>query len=93
MTVHFNKRTPTDYMTEAYHKICKIHRSLKAGHILVFVTGQMEVHTLCRRLRRTFPSAVREERGRAEGRERAVGRGRVDRRAGGHQDCEMNLDE
>ena len=41
-------------MTEAYRKVCKIHRSLPAGSILVFVTGQREIHTLCRKLRQTF---------------------------------------
>ncbi len=41
-------------MTETYRKVCKIHRTLKTGNILVFVTGQREVHTLCRKLRQTF---------------------------------------
>ena len=54
VTIHFNKRTPTDYISESYRKICKIHRTLKAGNILVFVTGQKEVHALCRKLRQTF---------------------------------------
>ena len=54
--MHFNKRTPIDYLGEAYHKVCKIHRQLKPGNILVFVTGQAEVHQLCRKLRRIFPS-------------------------------------
>ncbi|XP_006874585.1 PREDICTED: probable ATP-dependent RNA helicase DHX37 [Chrysochloris asiatica] len=56
VTVHFNKRTPLeDYSGECFRKICKIHRMLPAGGILVFLTGQAEVHALCRRLRRTFP--------------------------------------
>ncbi|XP_017506592.1 probable ATP-dependent RNA helicase DHX37 isoform X2 [Manis javanica] len=56
VTVHFNKRTPLeDYSGECFRKVCKIHRMLPAGGILVFLTGQAEVHTLCRRLRRTFP--------------------------------------
>lgn len=55
MTVHFNRRTPDDYVEEAFHKVCKIHRTLQAGHILVFVTGQREVHQLCGALRRKFP--------------------------------------
>ena len=57
VTVHFNKQTPTDYQAEAYRKVCKIHRTLKTGNILVFVTGQREVHTLCRKLRQTFGGA------------------------------------
>lgn len=56
VTVHFNKRTPLDdYTGECFRKICKIHRMLPPGGILVFLTGQAEVHSLCRRLRRMFP--------------------------------------
>uniref|UniRef100_A0A7N5JUP7 DEAH-box helicase 37 n=1 Tax=Ailuropoda melanoleuca TaxID=9646 RepID=A0A7N5JUP7_AILME len=60
VTVHFNKRTPLeDYSGECFRKVCKIHRMLPAGGILVFLTGQAEVHTLCRRLRRAFPHTRR----------------------------------
>uniref|UniRef100_A0A4W6BZ55 Activating signal cointegrator 1 complex subunit 3 n=1 Tax=Lates calcarifer TaxID=8187 RepID=A0A4W6BZ55_LATCA len=53
VTIHFNKRTPLeDYTGEAFHKTCKIHRMLPPGGILVFLTGQAEVHSLCRRLRK-----------------------------------------
>ncbi|XP_033474385.2 putative ATP-dependent RNA helicase DHX37 [Epinephelus lanceolatus] len=56
VTIHFNKRTPLDdYTGEAFHKICKIHRMLPPGGILVFLTGQAEVHNLCRKLRKAFP--------------------------------------
>ncbi|XP_068615421.1 probable ATP-dependent RNA helicase DHX37 [Brachionichthys hirsutus] len=56
VTVHFNKRTPLDdYPGEVFHKTCKIHRMLPPGGILVFLTGQAEVHALCRRLRKAFP--------------------------------------
>lgn len=55
VTVHFNKRTPDDYLHEAFRKVCKIHRTLPPGGILVFVTGQAEVHGLCKKLKRTFP--------------------------------------
>ena len=55
VTVHFNKRTPDDYLNEAFRKVCKIHRTLPQGGILVFLTGQAEVHGLCRKLRKTFP--------------------------------------
>nr|XP_010968070.1 probable ATP-dependent RNA helicase DHX37 [Camelus bactrianus] len=49
VTVHFNKRTPLeDYSGECFRKVCKIHRALPAGGILVFLTGQAEVHALCR---------------------------------------------
>lgn len=39
VTIHFNKRTPHDYLAEAYNKIYKIHSNLPAGAILVFLTG------------------------------------------------------
>lgn len=56
VTLHFNRRTPVDdYLGEAYKKVCKIHRKLPAGGILVFVTSQQEVHTLCSKIRRAFP--------------------------------------
>ncbi|XP_028680648.1 probable ATP-dependent RNA helicase DHX37 [Erpetoichthys calabaricus] len=56
VTIHFNKRTPIeDYVGETFRKISKIHRMLPPGGILVFLTGQAEVHSLCRRLRRAFP--------------------------------------
>uniref|UniRef100_A0A8C5EUV3 Activating signal cointegrator 1 complex subunit 3 n=1 Tax=Gouania willdenowi TaxID=441366 RepID=A0A8C5EUV3_GOUWI len=56
VTIHFNKRTPLeDYTGEAFHKTCKIHRMLPPGGILVFLTGQAEVNSLCRRLRKAFP--------------------------------------
>ncbi|CAH2295731.1 probable ATP-dependent RNA helicase DHX37 [Pelobates cultripes] len=56
VTVHFNKRTPLDdYAGECFRKVCKIHRMLPPGAILVFLTGQAEVHSLCRRLRKNFP--------------------------------------
>ncbi|XP_058493177.1 probable ATP-dependent RNA helicase DHX37 [Solea solea] len=56
VSIHFNKRTQLeDYTGEAFQKTCKIHRMLPSGGILVFLTGQAEVHTLCRRLRKAFP--------------------------------------
>ncbi|ELU07825.1 hypothetical protein CAPTEDRAFT_170843 [Capitella teleta] len=56
VSIHFNKHTREDYLGEAYKKVCKIHRKLPDGGILVFVTGQQEVHTLCARLKKMFPS-------------------------------------
>jgi ATP-dependent RNA helicase DHX37/DHR1 len=55
VTIHFNKRTPTDYVNEAFHKVAKIHKTLPDGGILVFLTGQNEIHSLCRKLRNIFP--------------------------------------
>uniref|UniRef100_H2ZDK9 Activating signal cointegrator 1 complex subunit 3 n=1 Tax=Ciona savignyi TaxID=51511 RepID=H2ZDK9_CIOSA len=65
VTVHFSKKTPQNecedglgyaYLDEAFKKICKIHRTLPPGGILVFVTGKQEVHALKRKLTQTFPS-------------------------------------
>ncbi|TNN66834.1 putative ATP-dependent RNA helicase DHX37 [Liparis tanakae] len=56
VTIHFNKRTPMDdYTGDVFQKVCKIHRMLPPGGILVFLTGQAEVHGLCRKLRNAFP--------------------------------------
>lgn len=60
VAIHFNRTTYEDYMSEAYRKVCKIHRRLPEGGILIFLTGQQEVNLLCAKLRRTFP--VREAR-------------------------------
>ncbi|XP_043200914.1 probable ATP-dependent RNA helicase DHX37 isoform X3 [Amphibalanus amphitrite] len=56
VTVHWSKRTPDDYVGEAYRKACKIHRTLPDGGILIFVTGQNEVNSIMQRLKKTFPS-------------------------------------
>ncbi|PSN50887.1 putative ATP-dependent RNA helicase kurz [Blattella germanica] len=55
VTIHFNKRTATEYVAEAFSKACKIHTQLPEGGILIFLTGQQEVNTLVRKLRRAFP--------------------------------------
>ncbi|RKP23184.1 P-loop containing nucleoside triphosphate hydrolase protein, partial [Syncephalis pseudoplumigaleata] len=48
--IHFNRRTPHDHIAEAFKKVCKIHRQLPEGGILVFLTGQNEITDLCRKL-------------------------------------------
>jgi ATP-dependent RNA helicase DHX37/DHR1 len=55
VAIHFNKKTPTDYLSEAFKKVSKIHRRLPDGGILVFVTGQQEVKILTSKLRQSFP--------------------------------------
>jgi HrpA-like RNA helicase len=53
VTVHFAKKTElTDYVTEAAHKVTRIHKRLPDGGILVFLTGQHEVEELCAQLRK-----------------------------------------
>lgn len=55
VTVHFNKRTSTEYVREAYAKAVKIHNKLPEGGILIFLTGQQEVNYVVRKLRKAFP--------------------------------------
>ncbi|XP_072934333.1 probable ATP-dependent RNA helicase kurz [Epargyreus clarus] len=55
VTIHFNKHTYSDYLKEAYKKAVKIHTRLPEGGILIFVTGQQEVHYLVRKLKAAFP--------------------------------------
>jgi ATP-dependent RNA helicase DHX37/DHR1 len=52
VTVHFNRHTIVDdYVQAAFSKVCQIHKKLPPGGVLVFVTGQQEIHDLCRKLR------------------------------------------
>lgn len=60
VTIHYNKKTEDDYVDAAYNKVCKIHRQLPEGAILVFLTGQNEIFSLIRKLNVTFPSTTRE---------------------------------
>ncbi|XP_014479502.1 PREDICTED: probable ATP-dependent RNA helicase kurz [Dinoponera quadriceps] len=53
--IHFNRRTSEDYVDDALRKAIKIHTRLPDGGILVFLTGQQEVHTVVRKLRKAFP--------------------------------------
>ncbi|CAG8609972.1 4806_t:CDS:10, partial [Paraglomus occultum] len=56
VNIHFSRRTAQyDYVTKAYKKVCQIHKKLPAGGILVFQTGQNEISTLCKKLRKRFP--------------------------------------
>ncbi|KAK1229881.1 putative ATP-dependent RNA helicase DHR1 [Marasmius sp. AFHP31] len=54
VTVHFNRRTAADYVTEAIRKTIKIHTRLPPGGILVFLTGQNEINGVCRKLEARF---------------------------------------
>lgn len=54
VTIHFNRRTVQDYVTEAIKKTSKIHTRLPPGGILIFVTGQQEVQTVCRKLQQRY---------------------------------------
>ncbi|KAG6334080.1 hypothetical protein ID866_5012 [Astraeus odoratus] len=54
VTIHFNRRTPADYVNEAIKKTCKIHARLPPGGILIFLTGQNEITGVCRKLGARF---------------------------------------
>ncbi|RPB05677.1 P-loop containing nucleoside triphosphate hydrolase protein [Choiromyces venosus 120613-1] len=55
VSIHFSRRTVSEYPEEIYKKVCKIHRRLPPGGILVFLTGQNEITHLLKRLWKTFP--------------------------------------
>lgn len=52
VSTHFAKQTPSDYLSAAYKKVCSIHAKMPRGGILVFVTSQMDVRVLCKKLRK-----------------------------------------
>lgn len=53
VTIHHSKVTELDdYENIAFQKICKIHRKLPSGGILVFLTGKAEIIRMVNRLRR-----------------------------------------
>ena len=57
VTVHFSAKTElVDYVGKAFKKVCAIHKKLPWGVVLVFLTGEAEVHHLCKRLQDAFPS-------------------------------------
>lgn len=61
VTVHFNKRTNENYLKDAFSKAVKINTKLPEGGILIFVTGQQEVNSLVRKLRKAFPLRHKEK--------------------------------
>ncbi|KAK3403519.1 P-loop containing nucleoside triphosphate hydrolase protein [Sordaria brevicollis] len=54
VTMHFAKKTNHDYVDEAFRKICRGHRKLPPGGMLVFLTGQGEIAQLSKRLKARF---------------------------------------
>ncbi|OON17889.1 helicase protein, partial [Opisthorchis viverrini] len=58
VTCHFAKVTQPDYLKAAFRKVVQIHENAPAGGILVFLTGQREVLTLCSWLSRAFPATA-----------------------------------
>lgn len=62
VAIHFMRRTPVDYVNEAFVKAVKIHSRLPPGGILIFLTGQLEITRLCRKLEIKFGKKSIEEK-------------------------------
>ncbi|KAJ8108273.1 hypothetical protein ONZ43_g6480 [Nemania bipapillata] len=51
VTMHFSRRTQTDYVDEAFKKIIRGHRKLPPGSMLVFLTSHNEISRLSQKLK------------------------------------------
>lgn len=60
VTVHFSRRTSHDYVSEAVKKASKIHSRLPPGGILIFLTGQQEIQSVCNKLNERYSAKVLE---------------------------------
>ena len=58
---HFARRTQRDYVEEMYRKVCRGHRKLPKGGMLIFLTGQNEISQLAKQLKQVFPSTQGKE--------------------------------
>jgi ATP-dependent RNA helicase DHX37/DHR1 len=58
VTSHFSRKTPHDYVDEAFRKISRGHKKLPPGGFLVFMTGQNEITHLSKRLKEAFRSGT-----------------------------------
>lgn len=58
VTMHFSRKTPSDYIDAAYKMCCKIHANLPPGGILVFLTGKQEIVRLARKLNSKYSQAA-----------------------------------
>ncbi|KAF8917814.1 P-loop containing nucleoside triphosphate hydrolase protein [Mucidula mucida] len=95
VTVHFNRRTASDYVAEAIKKATKIHTRLPPGGILIFLTGQNEIQGVCRKLEARFGERAliekRKQRGSLEARLAILAEEALDVRTVGpaHADVEV----
>uniref|UniRef100_A0A0K0DVI4 RNA helicase n=1 Tax=Strongyloides stercoralis TaxID=6248 RepID=A0A0K0DVI4_STRER len=55
VTIHFEKTTPSDFCDAAFKKVCQIHEKLPPGAILVFVSGQLDVERIIKKLKERYP--------------------------------------
>ena len=62
VTIHFSRRTASNYVGEAIRKACKIHAHLPPGGILIFLTGQNEITGVCRKLEAKYGRRALEDR-------------------------------
>lgn len=96
VTTHFSRRTTHDYVNEAYKKVAKIHARLPMGGILVFLTGQGEITSLCRKLERRYgKNAIEQRKAKVSSRDEAARRwenGEDESRDGGKNAAEGNLE-
>jgi len=79
VTIHFNRRTSSDYVTEATKKASKIHTRLPPGGILIFLTGQNEIVGVCRKLEAKFGQKILEEKKKRRGLLQSITDSAVDR--------------
>jgi ATP-dependent RNA helicase DHX37/DHR1 len=56
VTTHFARKTQRDYVEEAFKKVCRGHKKLPQGGMLVFLTGQNEIAHLAKKLKEKFAS-------------------------------------
>lgn len=54
---HFARKTGYDYVDDVYTKICRGHKKLPPGGMLVFLAGQDEIWALAKRLKNTFTAS------------------------------------
>ena len=57
VTVHFARRTRPDYVGDVVEKVARGHRKLPPGGMLVFLTGQQEIHAVLMKLRERIGGA------------------------------------
>ena len=62
VTIHFSRRTQSDYVTEAIRKASKIHSRLPPGGILIFLTGQNEITGVCKKLEARYSARALADR-------------------------------
>ncbi len=88
VTLHFNRKTVQDYIGESVNKATKIHARLPPGGILIFLTGQQEITSVCRKLEARFGSRAIERKKR----ERELVQNRTGRRRNSIEDQDADAD-